>query len=192
MADSADPPALHCRRDEREVAAVWTLGSDALTRTQADGATQKMVYTEVTELRLLYDPARAAPHRFRCDLNSVAGHRVKLMSKSFIAPGTYEDRAAGYTPFVRELVRRVGATTPQCRFRAGRSPWSFYGGHGLALIGVLITAHLAARFGGLPANAGGTLMIVMALAYAAVAIRSAARRRPRRFTSEAIPSDMLP
>ena len=78
------------------------------------------------------------------------------------------------------------------RSRAGQSPWSFYGGHGLALIGVLIIAHLAARFGGLPANAGGTLMIVMALAYAAVAIRSAARRRPRRFTSEAIPSDMLP
>jgi len=193
MAESADPPLVYrCRRNEREPDVVWTLGPDALERTEGNGATKKMAYGEVKELRLLHDPARAAPNRFRCDLNSVAGHRVALMSKSFVTPGVYEDRAGSYTPFLRELIRRVGAAAPRCKFYAGQTPWSFYGGHALALIGVLILAHLAARFGGLPPNAALTLKIVMTVAYLAMAFLSAKRRRPRSFTPQGIPPDMLP
>ncbi len=193
MAESADPPLVfRCRRNEREAAATWTLGLDSLERTEGNGATKKMAYGEVKELRLLYDPAHVAPQRFRCDLNSVAGHRVSLMSKSFVAPGVYEDRASGYTPFARELIKRVGEAAPHCKFHAGQTPWSFFGGHALALIGVLVIAHLAARFGGLPPNAALILKIVMAVAYLAIAVVSAKRRRPRRFKPQSIPPDMLP
>jgi hypothetical protein len=193
MAEPADsPPIFRCRRNERESAATWTLGPDALIRTETNGATQKMAYAEVKELRLLYDPVRPAPHRFRCDLNSVAGHRVALLSQSYVATGTYEDRASGYTPFVRELIQRIAAAAPHCKFRAGQTPWSFYGGHALALAGVLIIAYLAARFGGLPPNAAIILKIVMAAAYLALAFVSAKRRRPRSFMPQHIPSDMLP
>jgi hypothetical protein len=193
MAESADPPlVLRCRRNERESVATWTLGPDALERTEANGATKKMAYGEVKELRLLYDPARAAPNRFRCDLNSVAGHRVTLMSRSFVAPGTYEDRASGYAPFVREIIKRVSESAPHCKLYAGQTPWSFYGGHVLALIGVLIIAHLAARFGGLPPNAALILNGVMVGAYAVLALRTARRNRPRSFKPQSIPSDMLP
>ncbi|MEW6450854.1 MAG: hypothetical protein AB1490_09415 [Pseudomonadota bacterium] len=193
MAESADPPlVLRCRRNEREVAATWTLGPDALERTEGNGLTKKMAYGEVKELRLLYDPARAAPNRFRCDLNSVAGHRVSLMSKSFVTPGVYDDRSSGYTPFVRELIQRVGTAAPACKFYAGQTSWSFFGGHALGLIGVLVIAHLAARFGGLPPNAALILKIVMAAAYLAIAALSAKRRRPRSFKAQSIPPDMLP
>ena len=171
---------------------VWTLGADSLERTEGNGTTKKMAYGEVKELRLLHDPVRAAPNRFRCDLNSVAGHRVTLVSKSFIAKGIYEDRASGYAPFVRELIRRVGAAAPDCKFYAGQTPWSFYGGHALALIGVLVIAHLAARFGGLPPNAALVLKGVMVGAYAVLALRTAQRRRPRSFVPQNIPTDMLP
>jgi hypothetical protein len=193
MAESADPSLVfRCRRNEREPDVVWTLGPDALERTEGNGATKKMAYGEVKELRLLHDPARAAPNRFRCDLNSLAGHRVALMSKSFVTPGVYEDRAGSYTPFLRELIRRVGAAAPRCKFYAGQTPWAFYGGHALALIGVLILAHLAARSGGLPPNAALILKIVMTVAYLAMAFLSAKRRRPRSFTPQGIPPDMLP
>lgn len=192
MTDLNDPLIYRCRRNEREPDVVWTLGPDALERTEGNGLTKKMAYGEVKELRLLHDPARAAPNRFRCDLNSVAGHRVTLMSKSFVTPGVYEDRASGYVPFVRELIQRVGAAAPHCKFYAGQTPWSFYGGHALALIGVLIIAHLAARFGGLPPNAMLILKGVMVGAYAVLALRTAQRRRPRSFTPQNIPADMLP
>lgn len=193
MAESADPPLVfRCRRNERESAATWTLGPDSLERTEGNGLTKKMAYDEVKELRLLYDPARAAPHRFRCDLNSVAGHRVSLMSKSFVTPRIYEDRSSGYASFVRELIQRVGAAAPHCKFYAGQTPWSFYGGHALALIGVLVIAHLAARFGGLPPNPALILKIVMAAAYLAIAVLSAKRRRPRSFKPQNIPPNMLP
>jgi hypothetical protein len=193
MAESADPPLVfRCRRNEREPDVVWTLGPDALERTEGNGATKKMAYGEVKELRLLYDPARAAPNRFRCDLNSVAGHRVSLMSRSFVAPGVYEDRTSGYPPFVRELIKRVSESAPHCKFYAGQTPWSFYGGHALALIGVLIIAHLAARFGGLPPKAALILKGVMIGAYAAVALRAARRNRPRSFKPQSIPPGMLP
>jgi hypothetical protein len=192
MADSADPPAFHCRRDEREAAAVWRLGPDALIRTEANGATTRMTYAEMRELRLLYDPARPAPHRFRCDVSSAAGYRVALMSMSFIAPEVYEDRSSRYTPFVRELVRRVGTASPHCRFAAGQTPWSFYGGHALALAGIVIMAHLAARFGALPPHAALILKTVMIVAYVAAAARTARHTRPRRFAPQDIPASMLP
>ena len=112
MSDSIDQPVYRCRRGAREQDAVWTLRPDGLERAEVGGPAQKMAYGEVKELRLLYEPARAAPHRFRCDLNSVAGHRVTLTSMSFVAPGAFEDRASSYVPFVRDLVQRVGGAAP--------------------------------------------------------------------------------
>ena len=193
MAVSADPPLVfRSRRNARDPDTVWTLGPDALESAESSGPARKMAYGEVKELRLLYDPDRAAPNRFRCDLNSVAGHRVTLMSKRFVAPGIHEDHASGYAPFIRELIQRVGGAAPHCKFHAGQTPWSFYGGHALAVLGVLILAHLAARLGGLPPNAALILKVVMAGAYLAVALTSAKRRRPRRFMPGDIPADMLP
>jgi hypothetical protein len=192
MTEAADPPAFHCRRDDRDTAALWTLGRNELVRTGADGTTQRMAYAEVKELRLSVDSERTIPQRFRCDLHSAAGHRVTLVSKSFIAPNTYEDRASSYTPFVRELIRRIAVASPDCRFAAGQTPWSFYGGHAVALAGLLVVAHLVARWGALPPNASLTLKVVMIIAYVAVAIRSAPHRRPRRFAPQDIPASLLP
>src|SRR5690349_6523849 len=113
MAESADPSLVfRCRRNEREPDVVWTLGPDALERTEGNGATKKMTYGEGRSLGLRHDPARAAPNGFRCDLNAVAGHRVALMSKSFVTPGVYEDRAGSYTPFLRELIRASARPRP--------------------------------------------------------------------------------
>ncbi len=188
----AQPPIYRSRRSVLEGEATWTLAPDALKRAQAGAPALRLPYREVAELRLVYDPTRFDTNRYRCNLVTATGRRATLMSTHYVSVGDFEDRAASYSPFVRELVQRVGAAAPHCRFRSGKRAWVFWAEHMfllamlLALAGVLLTI---GQFS-LPTIAAIKLGIIAT--YIPIAIRYAKRNWPRAFSPDAVPTELLP
>ncbi len=95
----------------------YTLGPDRLHWRDARGSGE-VAYSDVTELQLIsYGGFGGAQYQAR--LARKNGRPVKLRSHHYVSLGNFEDRSETYTPFVRELARRIAEQQPQARFRAG-------------------------------------------------------------------------
>jgi hypothetical protein len=190
------PLAYGSRRSVLENEATWTLAPQMLERAEhtSEGgvAMQRLPYSEVAEVQLSYDPTRFDSRRFRCDLRSRAGHRLVLVSTSYVSVGDFEDRGSAYAPFVRELVRRIGQAAPDCRFRAGKRPWVFWAEHVFLLGMLLLLASVLAYVGDVSWSGLVGIKLAILVCYVPIAIQYAKRNRPRRLIPDKIPSEVLP
>jgi hypothetical protein len=172
--------------------ATWTLAPDALERAEAGAPTQRLPYRDIVELRLVYDPTRFDTNRYRCDLTPVTGRRATLKSTHYVSVGNFEDRAASYSPFVRELVRRVGEAAPRCRFRAGKRAWVFWAEHIFLLTTLLLLAGVLMMIGNFALPTIATIKLAIIATYIPIVIKYATRNWPRAFSPDDVPPDVLP
>jgi hypothetical protein len=189
---SAIPMVYRSRHGVLENEAGWTLGPSALVRAEAEATAQRLPYRDIAELRLSYDPTRFDTHRFRCDLSLGDGVHVNFMSTSYISIGTFEDRGASYSPFVRELVARVAQAAPQCQFRAGKRPWRYWLEHVFLLAMLLVLAAVVTTVSGMPIHVIVAVKLGIIVAYIPIAFLYAKHNWPRRFTPDRIPPEVLP
>lgn len=172
--------------------ATWTLAPDALERVAAGAPALRLPYRDIAELRLVYDPTRFDTNRYRCDLTTVGGRRATLRSTHYVSLGDFEDRAASYSPFVRELVRRVGEAAPRCRFRAGKRAWVFWAEHIFLLTMLLLLAGVLMAIGNFPLPTIAAIKLAIIATYIPIAIKYARRNWPRAFSPDDVPRDLLP
>jgi len=156
------------------------------------GGAARFPYAAMAELRLSYDPTRFDTRRHRCDVRFANGERGTLWSTHFASVAVFEDRAATYTPLVRSLVARVAAAKPDCSFRAGTRPLAYWSGQLFLLAMAILAIWVIALVGGSALSEVTWAKILIVLGLIPLAFNYARKNRPRRFTPDAIPPDLLP
>ncbi len=111
------------RNSLRDKETAFTLGDDALD--WDTGSEQGSIsYREIDQLNLItYGTDAADPEvvHGQLTLRTGSGASLKLRSHHLKGLGSYENRAATYVPFVRDLIRRVQGANPEARFVSGSS-----------------------------------------------------------------------
>jgi hypothetical protein len=193
----AAPSPVHIvRASAFEYEGAWRLSPDGFEVQGGPASGGNVVlrfpYQEVVELRLSYAPSRFDDVRYRCDVRMRSGQRIAILSTHYAGFATFENRAATYVPYVRELIARVAAANPKAKFRSGKRPLAYWAEHLFLLamvallvlvVGTLGTSHwseitwtkLSVIVGSIP------LLIVYTR-----------KNYPRAFKPGAIPKDVLP
>jgi hypothetical protein len=156
------------------------------------GGPARFPFRDIVALRLAFEPTRVDHERHRCDVTMRDGTKVSLWSTHYVSVGEFENRAATYTPLVRELVVHAASANPDCVLRAGKTAFGYWAQliFLLAMFSLLALVILTFGSGGLSSLVWLKLAIIAGLV--PLLIRYARKNRPRRFTPDAIPDDVLP
>jgi hypothetical protein len=149
-------------------------------------------YRDIALVRLVYKPRNTTNEGYQAKLYRHDRKTVALTNLSWKSLVDLDRQDRDYADFVRALVRRIAAANPSVALEAGMPRWL----HGVTTAaGVLAIAALV--FVGIQAlRQGGWPMALMTVAIGAYFCwwtwRYLSRNRPRRFTPDAIPSDVMP
>lgn len=94
----------------------YELEDDGLS-VRAGAGVKRIPYAEVEGFSLI--SYANAGQQSQCTIRTRSRGKLNVRSHHFVALGRFEDRTATYTPFVRELCRRVHAKNPGARFIQG-------------------------------------------------------------------------
>ena len=108
--------------------------------------------------------------------------RLFLRHVHWGGPMSFEDRSASYTPFVRALLRQLG-NYPHVEMKAGSM---------LNFIGAIVGVPLFLALGALTISMQRWTSTGLAALLLMLCLVSISRSRPRRFTGDSPPADLLP
>ncbi|WP_346906874.1 hypothetical protein [uncultured Roseibium sp.] len=97
----------------------FRLGTDALV---IDGKAKqaRVPYADIRKVQLIAY-ANTGGEQYQCTLSAGAHGRIKIRSHSYVSLGNFEDRSESYVPFLRDLMRRVAAASPEAEFVSGNT-----------------------------------------------------------------------
>jgi hypothetical protein len=149
-------------------------------------------YAEFAAVRLSYRPVSMQPRRFRADIDHAGGARVSVLSTTWQTVTLMKPQDSDYRAFITELHRRLEQAGSRAALIGGLKP-------GLYAAGVALLALVAIAITGLLARAaatgewGGALFLVGFAALFGWQIGGFVRRnRPRRYTFDDLPEELLP
>ena len=96
---------------------VWSLGPDAL-HWKSEKREGHIPYADIRKMRLIAY-ANTGGEQYQCAVSTLRQGKIKIRSHHYVSLGNFEDRTATYAPFIRALLDRVAAASPQAAFRAG-------------------------------------------------------------------------
>lgn len=172
-------------------------GAKQLTLTDAGltvQATRPQVWPldTIAAIRLSYRPASMQAWRFRADIETSSGQSIKVFSTTWHSISQMARQDGEYRAFIVELHRRLKTIDSNVRLTAGINPVLYIAGLvamaliGLAIAGLFVRALFVAEF-------AGALFLVGFAAWFAWQIGGFMRRnRPRSYTLDALPEDVLP
>ena len=154
--------------------------------------TGRVAYPMIRRIRLGYKPTNMAAARFIAEIWPINAGKLSLSSVTArsiidIAPQNKE-----YSGFLRELHRRIAAAKGDCVFEAGFPSWRWWPAFGVALAAFAGVAYVV-----LQTLAGGQYLFAGIAAFIGAWFlwqiwHIVMRNRPRRYTADAIPDDVLP
>lgn len=149
-------------------------------------------WQRIAAIRLSYRPASMQPWRFRTDIANTDGQRVTLVSTTWHSISQMARQDDDYRAFIVELHRRLARAGVKAELVAGIHPVLFAAGFavmaliGIALVGLLLRALTSGQF-------AGALFMAGFAAWFGWQMGSFLRRnRPRRYSFDALPPDVLP
>jgi hypothetical protein len=154
--------------------------------------TQVWPFPTIAAVRLSYRPASMQPWRFRMDIEDASGQRATLFSTTWHSIAMMARQDDDYRAFVVELHRRLAAAGGRVRLTAGINPLLYAVGLGvmaliaIALAGLMVRALLTGQFAGALFLAGFAAWFVWQVG------NFLRRNRPRSYTFDALPADVLP
>ena len=167
------------------------LDPDALQVTSARGV-ERVPYDKIVAIRLAVTPSNWSPHVYLAKLHLADGRALKLSNLSWRGLVATERLDGPYSAFVAELLRRASDANPTLSCRAGtpRPFWLISIAIGAALgVAFLSLLPIAARQGGWTA---ALLVGMLAIPMAWVVRAHVWSNRPRGFSPDAPPGDVLP
>jgi len=169
----------------------FRLGPDALYFEVGYQAGSISYYT-IRRLRLSFKPMSLASYRFIAEIWSDNTPKLTISSTSWRSVVEQQRQDAAYSAFVRELVRRIGASGSAAELNTGSSPFTYW--PGLAICAVLILALPWIVYRGIEAGTyGGAALVAALLALFAWQMGNLFwRNRPGVFQPDAIPPRVLP
>ncbi|MES2600439.1 MAG: hypothetical protein V4602_06485 [Pseudomonadota bacterium] len=172
-------------------------GAKQLTLTDA-GLTVQATKTElwplesIAAIRLSYRPTSMQAWRFRADIETTSGQSIKVFSTTWHSISQMARQDDDYRAFITELHRRLGHINSGARLTSGINPVLYTAGLiamvliGLSIAGLFVRALVTAEF-------AGALFLVGFAAWFIWQIGNFMRRnRPRGYTFDALPKDVLP
>jgi hypothetical protein len=159
---------------------------------QARGKKGVWPLDKIAAIRLSYRPVSMQSRRFRADIEDTRGERVTIYSTTWHTIALMSPQDDGYRAFIVEFHRRLAAIKSRAVLVAGINPKIYLAGTvligfvGVATLGLLIRALVTGEM-------GGALFLIGFAALFAWQIGGFMRRnRPRSYTFEALPQDVLP
>lgn len=147
---------------------------------EGGATTREYLLAEVRRVHLKYEHTKQREY-YQCFIHTPHG-RIDLRHVHYVKFGTFDDRRATYTPFVKALLAAV-ARVPGVQFRAG-STANFIG----AILGVPAMSGLAY----LCITLGHVGLGIFAASMGGLSLLMIGRSRPRQFDPLAPPEDLLP
>ena len=169
----------------------FRLDPDGLHVTSGRGA-ERVPYEEIAAIRLAATPSNWSPHVYLAKLQLGDGRSLKLSNLSWQGLVAAERLDAPYVTFITELLRRTHQANPALVCRAGtpRLFWMLSIAIGAALVVAFLSLMaVAVRQGGWTA---ALLVGMLAIPMAWVVRAHVWSNRPRNFTPDAPPGDVLP
>jgi hypothetical protein len=149
-------------------------------------------YTDIAAVRLSYRPISMQRRRFRADIDHVGGARIRVLSTTWQTVTLMQPQDNDYRAFITQLHRRLKEAGSRAELVGGLRP-------GLYIAGVALLALVAVAIAGLLIRAIGTgewAGALFLLGFAALfwwQIGGFIRRnRPRRYTFDDLPEELLP
>ena len=146
----------------------------------------------VETVRLTYEPRSVAARAFKTSLSVKGGRSVRFTSVSWRGLTRAEEQTAAYRAFVAALLPAVALANPRARFVAGKPAAIWYGIVALAAVAAAGVAMFIGR-AFLAGEAGAGLFgCLVAAGGAWQTAPFVLRNRPRPFSPDALPADLLP
>jgi len=148
-------------------------------------------YADIAAVRLSYRPMGMQHRRFRADLDHADGSHITIMSTSKQTVALMQPQA-GYAAFILQLHRQLAAAGSKASLSAGLRP-AIYAAIvvALALFGIAMVALLLRAL--LTGEIAGVVFIIGFGALFGWQIGGFIRRnRPRSYTFDTVPNDLLP
>jgi hypothetical protein len=149
-------------------------------------------YATIASVRLSYRPVSMQQRRFRADLADIGGSHISIVSTTWQTVALMAPQDADYRAFIVALHRRMDEAGSHATLTGGLRPWI----HSTALVTIAL---LALAMTGLLARAvatgewGGVLFIIGFAALFAWQVGGFIRRnRPRNYTFQDLPKELLP
>jgi hypothetical protein len=149
-------------------------------------------YTDIAAVRLSYRPISMQPRRFRADIDHVNGARIRVLSTTWQTVTLMKPQDNDYRAFLVELHRRLKQAGSRAILVGGLRP-------GLYHVAVAVLAIVAVSLSGLFIRAvatgewAGALFLIGFAALFWWQIGGFVRRnRPRRYTFDEPPEELLP
>ncbi len=159
---------------------------------QAKGKNGVWPLDKIAAIRLSYRPVSMQSRRFRTDIEDTRGERVTLYSTTWHTVALMSPQDNGYRAFVVELHRRLAEKKSRAVLVVGINPKIYQAGMaviavvGIAMLGLLIRALFTGEF------AGALFLVGFAALFIWQIGGFMRRNRPRRYTFDALPEDVLP
>jgi hypothetical protein len=149
-------------------------------------------YRDIAGLRLSYRPASMQSRRFRCDIDHVNGQIIAVMSTTWQTVTLMTPQDDAYRAFILELHRRLAAAGGRVVLIGGlKSPVYALGVALLALVAIAVTGLFARAVA--TAEWGGALFLIgFALLFGWQIGGFIRRNRPRGYTFDDVPAELLP
>lgn len=146
----------------------------------------------IAAIRLSYRPASMQAWRFRADIATQSGQSVAVYSTTWHSISQMARQDNDYRAFIVELHRRLAQTNSHARLIAGINPVLYFAGLvvmaliGISIVGLFVRALITGEF-------AGALFLVGFGGWFVWQIGGFMRRnRPRSYTFDALPDDVLP
>ncbi|ABA04355.1 conserved hypothetical protein [Nitrobacter winogradskyi Nb-255] len=159
---------------------------------RASRRTGRWRYEDIVAVRMSYRPMSMQSHRFRTEISHQDGGRIIVMSTTWRTLALMDAQSNDYRTFIVELHRRLAAHGARAMLAGGLNPALYFAGMSvLTLLSVAMTALLMRAI--VTGEWAGALFIVGLSALFGWQIgRFMRRNRPRAYTLDALPRDLLP
>lgn len=147
---------------------------------------------KIAAIRLSYRPVSMQSRRFRADIEDTRGERVTLYSTTWHTVALMSPQDNGYRAFIVELHRRLAGIGSKAVLVVGINPNVYLAGMaviavvGIAMLGLLIRALFTAEY------AGALFLVGFAALFAWQIGGFMRRNKPRSYTFDSLPKDVLP
>jgi hypothetical protein len=149
-------------------------------------------YADIAAVRLSYRPVSMQPRRFRADIEHVSGARVSVLSTTWTTVTLMAPQDRDYRAFITQLHRRLKEAGSRVELIGGLRPVLYHAGVAvLAIVAVSMTGLLIRALA--TGEWAGALFLVGFAALFGWQIGGFVRRnKPRRYTFDELPGELLP
>ena len=149
-------------------------------------------YGEIAAVRLSFRPVSMQARRFRADIEKAGGGRIAILSTTWQTASLMAPQDRGYRAFIVELHRRMNAAGSKAALIGGIGPKTYAAALvmlallAIAMTGLLIRAVATSEW------VGVLFLIGFALLFTWQVGGFVKRNRPRDYSFDALPDELLP